>query len=94
MSFAPIPILVPQDNPVLKCDFLFSINILDIHVKQRTVSESTSLDFDYLKTHLITAAIILQVRSLFSVLDGAMTKCGGLITGENLHEYHSFLFYL
>lgn len=59
MSFAPIPILVHQQSPVLKYDFLFSVNVLDIHVKQRSVSESTTLDFDYLKPHLITAAIIL-----------------------------------
>lgn len=56
MSFAPIPILVHQESLVLKYDFLFSVNVLDIHVKQRFVSKSTALDFDYLETHLIIAA--------------------------------------
>lgn len=59
MSFAPIPILVHQDSPVLKYDFLFSVNVPDIHVKQKCVSESTAPDFDYLKTNLIIAAITL-----------------------------------
>lgn len=48
MSFAPIPILDHQESLVLKYDFLFSVNVLDIHVKQRSVSESTPPDFDYL----------------------------------------------
>ncbi len=52
MSFAPFPILAYHESPVLKYDFLFSVNVLDVHVKQRSVSESSALDFDYLKTIL------------------------------------------
>lgn len=77
MSFAPISILVHQESPILKYNFLFSVNVPDIHVKQRSVSESMALYFDYLKTHLITTAIILQERSVFAVLDEAIRKCSG-----------------
>lgn len=74
MSSAPIPILVHQESPVLKCDFLFSVNVLNIPVKQRSVSENTGFYFDYQKNHLITAAVILQERSVFAVLNGVMRK--------------------
>lgn len=64
MSIAPIPILDHQQSPVQKHDFLFSVNLLDIHVKQRSVSESSAPDFEYLTTHLITTAMILYGKGL------------------------------
>lgn len=75
MSFAPISILVHEESPILKYDFLFSVKVPDIHMKQRSVSESMALYFDYQKPHLITAAIIWQERSVFVVLDEAIRKC-------------------
>ena len=98
MSFAPIPILVHQQSPVVKSDFLFSVNVPDVFVEQRSVSESTALHFDYLKAHLIAAAVILQERSVCGVgwsqeeMQQCMTMMSDLITGKHLHRYHSFLF--
>ena len=75
MSFAPISNLVHKESLVLKYDFLFSVNVPDVYVKQRSVSESTYPDFEYPNTNLITIAIILQERPVFVGLDGAMRKC-------------------
>ena len=59
MSLTPISILVHYERPILKYDFLLSVNIPEVSVKQRSVCESTALNFDYLKTQLITTAMIL-----------------------------------
>lgn len=62
MSSSSIPALVQQESFILKWDFLFSVNLPDIHAKQRSVSESTALNFDYLQIHLITSVLLCYCR--------------------------------
>lgn len=56
-------------------DFLFSVNVPDIRVRQRFVSASLAPGFDYLYPHLIMVAVTLHERSVLTALDGATRKC-------------------